>query len=177
MSPHAFVDESARGGRYILCTTLVDARDLDEVRKLARSLCLRGQRRWHFKSESNRRQHKILDSLVRTKAIRGFIYTGTGRDMAVRGECLTALITDLIDHKASRLVIESRESMNGFDRQCILEALRKTSGTLDYLHLRPHEEPGLWLPDAIAWAYGAGGEWRRRVRPTLTVVRDVGIVP
>ena len=31
----------------------------------------------------------------------------------------------------------------------------------------------LWVPDCVAWAVGAGGEWRRRVEPWVTV-RDVG---
>jgi hypothetical protein len=28
--------------------------------------------------------------------------------------------------------------------------------------------------DAIAWAYGAGGDWRRRVAPSIDVVVDLG---
>jgi hypothetical protein len=31
----------------------------------------------------------------------------------------------------------------------------------------------LWVPDAIAWAYGCGGEWRRRSQPVVVDVVDV----
>jgi hypothetical protein len=36
-----------------------------------------------------------------------------------------------------------------------------------YEHLKPHEEPLLWVPDAVAWCYGNGGDWRRRVAPLV----------
>jgi hypothetical protein len=36
-------------------------------------------------------------------------------------------------------------------------------GTVYLEHMRAFEEPLLWLPDALAWAHGAGGEWRQRI--------------
>jgi hypothetical protein len=39
---------------------------------------------------------------------------------------------------------------------------------------RVHEEPLLWVPDAIAWAVGRGGDWRRRAEPLLDKVVDLG---
>lgn len=39
----------------------------------------------------------------------------------------------------------------------------KASSSLVYEHLRPHEEPLLWVSDAAAWAVGASREWRKRV--------------
>jgi hypothetical protein len=176
VSPHAFVDESARNGRYILCAALVDARDLDEVRKLARSLCLPGQARWHFKSESDRRRRQIIDQIVRCDAIGARLYFGKGPDLCVRRDGLTAIVSDLLDLNAGRLVIESRESMDEFDRHNIAEAIRKTTAGLTYTHLRPRQEPCLWLPDALAWAYGAGGHWRRRIQPTIDKALDLGDV-
>ncbi|HZB32844.1 MAG TPA: hypothetical protein VE465_21985 [Streptosporangiaceae bacterium] len=176
MSPHAFVDESARGGRYILCAALVEARDLDDVRKLARSLCLPGQARWHFKSESDRRRRQIIDQIVRCDAVRARLYFGKGPDLSVRRDGLTAIVSDLLDLKTGRLVIESRESLDAFDRHYIAEALRKASTELAYTHLRPRQEPCLWLPDAVAWAYGAGGHWRRRLQPMIDKALDVGDV-
>jgi hypothetical protein len=79
VTSHAFVDESSRNGRYILCATLVDTRRLAEVRKLARSFCLPGQARWHFKSESDRRRRQIIDALARCDAIKARLYMGRGQ--------------------------------------------------------------------------------------------------
>jgi hypothetical protein len=31
----------------------------------------------------------------------------------------------------------------------------------------------LWLPDAIAWAYGKGGDWRAQVADVIDDVVDV----
>jgi hypothetical protein len=173
VSPHAFVDESARNGRYILCATLVDARDLDEVRKLARSLCLPGQARWHFKSESDRRRRQIIDKIVRCGAVKATLYLAKGPEIPARHRCLTALVFDLIDQKASRLIVESQDGQDPRDRGTILDALHEADSELPYVHLPPHLDAALWLSDAIAWAYGAGGQWRQRVKPTVDLVRDV----
>jgi hypothetical protein len=174
VTSHAFVDESSRGNRYLLCAVTVDNNRLSEVRRLARGLCVPGQRRWHFVSESGRRRKFILDSLVRSDAIRALVYVGTGAPVSVRRECLTTLVYDLLDRKASRLLIESQQGQDPRDQRCIIGALQKAGGELDYAHLWPHQEPGLWLPDAVAWAYGAGDQWRRRVEPMIELVRDVG---
>jgi hypothetical protein len=170
---HAFVDESVRS-KYILCAATVPAASLDDVRRLARDLCLPGQRRWHFNSESDRRRRLILDTLVRRRDIRVLLYEGRGRRPRVRAECLISLVTDLIDQGASRLVIESQDGQDRIDRQVLAEALRKASTDLGYCHSRPHQEPGLWLPDAFAWAYGTAGHWRRRVAPSIDRIRGLG---
>lgn len=175
MSPHAFVDESARNGRYILCATLVDPAHLDKVRKLSRSLCLPGQRRWHFKSESDRRRRQVLDRIVRCEAIRANLYMGRGREVDARHHCLTELVLDLIDQKASHLIIESQDGQDPRDRGAIMDALHHSGGELAYAHLYPHGEPALWISDAIAWAYGAGKQWRQRVQPAIGLVKDLGV--
>lgn len=42
-----------------------------------------------------------------------------------------------------------------------------------YRHHRAHEEPLLALPDAIAWSWHRGGQWRKRVEPLVTAVKVV----
>jgi hypothetical protein len=173
---HAFVDESVRG-RYMLCAVLVPSNCIDEIRKLARGLCLPGQRRWHFVDESKRRRRQILDTIARQEIVRTLMYTSRGSQSIARRECMTALIYDLVDRKASRLVMESIATQQADDRSCIAAALREAEAELQYMHMRPHEEPGLWLPDALTWAYGAGGDWCRRIRPAIEAVRDLRDVP
>lgn len=55
------------------------------------------------------------------------------------------------------------------DNQVLYEAVRKMQLTdrLTYEHLAPYMVPLLWIPDAVAWAYAKGGDWRRRVAPML----------
>ncbi|HWB34749.1 MAG TPA: hypothetical protein VHA75_01865, partial [Rugosimonospora sp.] len=85
------------------------------------------------------------------------------------------LTVDLAKAGVTRLVIESREGRDHIDRRTIYTALQSLGvpPSLRYEHLRGHEEPLLWIPDAIAWAYGAGGDWRRRISSLLEGVTDV----
>ena len=65
--------------------------------------------------------------------------------------------------------------MNHRDVLVLDAALRKHgSQTLEYRHLSPYEEPLLWVSDAVAWAMGAGGDWRRRVEPMIDEVVRLG---
>ena len=47
------------------------------------------------------------------------------------------------------------------------------TGLLTFRHVAAHEEPLLWLPDAIAWAIGRGGDWRRRAEPLVEKVVEL----
>jgi hypothetical protein len=37
--------------------------------------------------------------------------------------------------------------------------------------LAPHLDPLLWIPDAIAWSWAKGGEWRQLVAPYCELVK------
>ncbi|MGW4842276.1 hypothetical protein [Nocardia brasiliensis] len=170
---HAFVDESIRRDRYLLCAVLIPVAELAAARDLGRSFCLRGQRRWHFNHEPDQRRRQILGAMGQAANIDVAIYEGHGPEVETRRVCLTELVADLLEAKAARLVIESRESQDQRDRHCVAAVLRKTSSELPYVHLLPHTEPALWWPDAIAWAFGAGGAWKQIVTPLIRRVVDV----
>ncbi|MGY2007486.1 hypothetical protein ACW9HJ_10725 [Nocardia gipuzkoensis] len=115
--------------------------------------------------------------MARTDGVSAMIYEGHGPEVETRHECLVQLVTDLLDAKAERLVIESRQSQDQRDRHCIAGVLRKASAQLPYTHVPPHTEPALWWPDAIAWAFGAGGNWKAMVTPLVRAVIDVDEPP
>jgi hypothetical protein len=164
---HVFVDESERPDAYLLGAVLADTADLDRLRADLRDLRRPGQRRVHFTKESNPRRREILSALV-ASGIRTRVYSCPARAVEAREACLLALVADIVPAGASRLVLESRETMNHRDLRVINNALRKCGErTLDYLHLRPVEEPVLWAADAVVWAVGAGGDWRRRAAPLV----------
>jgi hypothetical protein len=82
-------------------------------------------------------------------------------------------------------VLERRDRhLDHTDRQTITRALNLArplaadDGTGDFSceHLQPHQEPALWIPDAVAWSHGAGGVWRARVSPLVECVVDLGQV-
>jgi hypothetical protein len=81
------------------------------------------------------------------------------------------LIPGLAELAVGRVVVESR-GQDHADNQVIRDAVSKLADGQRpaYLHTSPAAEPLLWLPDIVGWAYGRGGDWRRRV---AAVVADV----
>jgi hypothetical protein len=162
---HAFVDESIRAS-YHLVAAVVEPADLTASRALLRGLRLPGERRLHFQSEGNARRSTVLSALQSVEA-RAWIYVGRGKAESVRTSAFAALTADLTRVNASRLAIESRgELLDRADRLAVARSVAAGTG-MTYEHLLPHEEPLLWLADAIAWCYGAGARWRPRVEPLI----------
>ncbi|MCG8917617.1 hypothetical protein L6E12_17685 [Actinokineospora sp. PR83] len=100
--------------------------------------------------------------------LRARIYFGRGKAEEVRRALLTALVLDLAPDGLARLVLDSRDRVGD-------HAERASGGdTFGFAHLRSHEEPALWVPDVVAWCWGAGGEWRRRIDSIIDHAREVG---
>ena len=160
---HAFLDESNRN-RYFLACTLVAPGALNPVRTALRSMLLPGQRRLHFHDENARRRRELLARMCSLDLVVR-VYEMRARERTARPVLLAALLADLKELSVGRLVIESREGRDHLDRQVIatMQHQGKASLTLVYEHLRPYEEPLLWVSDAVAWAVGAGGDWQERV--------------
>jgi hypothetical protein len=175
-----FVDESLRKG-YLLAAAVVAPEDLARVRSTLRGLRLPGERRLHFQAESEQRRRKIVGVLVQ-QSIEVHLYIGLGRSERVRESCLRRLIDDAVKLNLQRLVLESRgQGPDRNDRKIIAESLRIQSDPalasppgLVYEHLRAHEEPVLWIPDAVAWCHGAHRQWRSRISPLVERVVDLG---
>jgi hypothetical protein len=79
-----------------------------------------------------------------------------------RSACLSDMVPRLVELDVSRLVLESCQHQDAADRRVLAAGVREHGGAFAYEHLRPVEDPLLWISDAIAWSYGAGGDWRRR---------------
>lgn len=171
---HAFVDESGRGQRYYVCAAVTTAVEVRKVRRLAESLREGSQRRWHFAKERSDRRKAILQALVDSGLVRGWVGHGKGDDVQIRRRCLQRLAVDLVALRTDRLVVESREGRDEQDREVLYAALRPTGSHLTYTHRMPLADPALWVADAFAWSFGAGGLWRQTLDPVLDTVRDVG---
>ena len=167
---HAFVDESERPGRYLMCAVLVAPAHLTEVRQALLALRMPGQRRLHFKPEGDRRRRLILDR-ISALPVRANIYQRPGQPMKAREVCLRAMTADLLAAGVTRMVIEPIDTLVHQDRGAIIEELRAQHrlGSLAYEHVTAHLEPNLWAADAVAWAYGAGHDWRRRIQTLVNI--------
>ena len=172
---HAFVDKSRRGPTHLVAAAVVPIASVQPVRSLMRSLRMPGARRIHFKHERDAVRKDIAAAMVEAP-LRARIYFGRGKAEEVRRALLTALVLDLAPDGLARLVLDSRDRVGDHaDRQVIHEAMRASGGdTFGFAHLRSHEEPALWVPDVVAWCWGAGGEWRRRIDSIIDHAREVG---
>lgn len=176
MNGHVFVDESKERG-YLLVAALVARDELTATRTLVRGLVMKGQRRLHMTKESDPRRRKITAAL-HGSGVHATIYDAGRRyrsELDARAACLTALVTDAASTGTSLLVLEQDESLLRWDRQQLIETTRAAGcrDNLRYEHRRPGSEQLLAIPDAIAWCWAKGGDWRRRVAPIVTTVRHV----
>jgi hypothetical protein len=162
---HAFVDETERAGTYMLAAVRVAVSQLASARTALRGVLLPGQRRLHMSDEGDPRRRQLLE-LYSHQSFRVDYYRAevlrTGQQDAVRARLMAALAVDLAKEDVRRLVIESRQGRDDQDRAAVRAALGVESG-IDYEHMRPYEEPLLWLADGLAWARGKGGTWAARV--------------
>lgn len=173
MTAHLFVDESQRRP-YLLVAGVVSPDQVTSTRVLLRGLRARGDRRVHLQSEGDARRRVILARLIRAN-LRCWVYAARGRPEEARAACLAHLVSDAVKAGVPRIVLESRGAvLDRSDRRVIAAACRPDHAELRYEHLRPHEEPLLWLADAVAWAYGAGSDWRRRVLPLVETATELG---
>jgi hypothetical protein len=118
-----------------VCVVVVANGDVDALRRLVRSFCLPGQRRWHFVHERDSRRRQIIDALVASGQVTALIYHGKGRDTEIRAESFRRMVEPLLDRRVMRLIIESREGRDELDRQVLVGQLRGRRGCLP---LRPH---------------------------------------
>ena len=165
-----YVDETKAKG-YVLAAAVVLPADVTEIRKTVRGLIAPGQPRVHMKAEKTPRQHVILSSLV---ALDIFVtlYEADSRthrtDIARRHACLARLVHDQAG-VCEHLVLESDTTQDARDRQALIELTRAAGcrDTMTYEHRTANAEPLLSIPDAVAWAWARGGDWRRRVEPVV----------
>jgi hypothetical protein len=180
VSLHAFVDESRRNDRYLLAVAIIDPGELVRLRKQLRSLLLPGQRELHFKKEEPRRRKVILSRLVQCgPVVHIFQRQCADGEERARQECLIALVLNLVALGVVRLVLDSREVRDQHDRQTIWAVLGKRSAAsvFIYEHMLSTQEQLLWVADVVAWCYGAGGEWKRRVMPLVAREIDLDTWP
>lgn len=167
----AFTDEST-DGVYVMAVATVRPGDVDTARKTLRGLLQPRQRALHCRREDDAQRHRIV------RAVTGLpvdVWVMSRKDTDQLGARLTILdrmVTDLVAAGCSRLVLERVDSIAVHDERRIREARAKACGEhrLRFDHMRPHEEPMLWVADVVAWCWCRGGRWRADVGPVVTKV-------
>lgn len=170
---HLFLDESKSDGYVAVVSAVVPVR-LAEARRDLRGLVLRGQSRLHFYKESPARRRLILAAIAGTGA-RSTVYSAAGyrHDSDARAACLAGVVADAAAAGAHLLVLEQDDSILHWDRRHLFNLTRAAGTALRYEHQQGRSEPLLWVPDAIAWCWARGGQWRELATPLIDQARDV----
>lgn len=163
---HAFVDESKKRD-YIVAAALITSDDVTAARRAMRDLRIGKQQRIHFKDEDDSRKKQIITAVLSVSAGCRIYVCRTRR--SAREHCLTCMVPDLVDLGVGRLVLERDESTEQLDKRILYAQLRKAGSSMNYQHDSPHREPMLWAPDAVAWCWASGGDWRKRVADHVDV--------
>ena len=177
MTVHAFVDESARGGCYLLCATIVEPAQLTTTRRALTSLLLRGARELHFKKEKEPRRRMLIDRMaempITTRLYRGACAPKT--EEAARQRCLTLLAEPSSGFRLTGWSSTHAITATGtIATPCSVRwGFRPSKTELTYEHVDSTAEPLLWISDAVAWCFGAGGDWRRRAGPLIAECFEV----
>ena len=162
-----YLDVSKRANRYLIASTTVDAAGAIEVRRELGRLVLPGQRRLHFKSESDRRRRELLDAIAGLSCVVRVYSVRRLAEPDARTLALSAVVRDVQAAGGdSTVYIERVEGLESLD-QATISRTRSRQPSLTWHHLSPSEDPVLWVSDAVAWAVGAGGPWRDRVDAVL----------
>lgn len=170
-----FVDES-KAKDYLLIAAAIVPRDIEAARRAVRALLLPGQPRLHMKQENESRKRLLVDTFATLETTLTIFRAprDLGSEVFRRRRCLEQLV-DAIGPAGGRLCLERDETLVARDKQCMIEATRRTgsAGTLEYWHESAASEPLLAVPDAVGWAWARGGDWRRRARPMISDVIDI----
>lgn len=169
---HIYIDETKERG-YVLVASIHLGSDVETMRKTMRRMVLRGQSRIHMAKESDSRRREIADTIC-AAGVTATIYDAGRRyasQLAARAACLQAIIDDVEVGQQTLLVLEQDDSLIHWDKQRLIEMVRAAGcrGTLRYEHHRAKTELLLAVPDAIAWCWARGGQWRERISAVATV--------
>ncbi|TDV56346.1 hypothetical protein CLV71_102413 [Actinophytocola oryzae] len=141
-----------------------------------RALLMPGQRELHFKKEKPLRRRSLADAVARLP-VEVCVYSRSWRqhDEPARQDCTAHLVHDLLARQAQRLVIDTRNIRDTHDERTLRGALGPlpSASQLVYEHVDSTSESLLWIADIVAWSYGAGREWRKRIDPILHSVVDL----
>lgn len=176
MSRHLYVDETKERGYQLVAVGIETPGQLEDLRKLMRGLVLHGQHRVHMKKEDDSRKRAIAAAICGA-GVQAVVYDTARRyphELDARAACLRALVEDN-SVATTLLVLERDDSLFRWDLQRLIELTRETGcrDSLRYEHRRAAVEPLLAVPDAIAWCWAKGGDWRRRIHPAVRAIRSV----
>lgn len=169
---HIYVDESTAGD-YLLMGAVIASANAPQMRSVMRGLLLPGSRSLHMRKEQ-KRAATILSTVVGLgPKVAIFRISSSIPALDARRAGVHALAEMACQLRADRVVFDTIESMAARDRAWVIEGAHlagERTPPFSYHHQRRHEEPLLWIPDAVGWAWARGGQHRREVERVCYMV-------
>ncbi len=159
----AFSDESERADRMMFGSVIVEAQHTYELRRELRGLLLPGQRRVHMAKEGSRRRRVVIDAVVGLELPVTVFELRRPSGLTRPDACALLLdaTLELVNKRGVRFWVLDNIEESQMRRDELQLHGAGTKAVFD--HRQSHEEPLLWVVDVVLWAYGAGGDWKRRV--------------
>mgnify|MGYP000249338144 CR=1 FL=1 len=160
-----YLDES-KAKNYVFIGVLVHDGDAPRLRKRISSLKMPGQRSIHFVNEAESRRKKLIQEYLDLGIVAVRVTSNRKNKLDAREDCVRALVRLAASMKCHSLIFERDESVISKDEIWLKSELRSVSKSerIGFQHFNRHEEPILWIADAIAWCDSRGGDWRKRVQ-------------
>ena len=171
---HIYIDES-KSKAYIVAAVIIEPGRAAALRNLMKSFLMPRQGHIHFVNESNARRKQILTGLELFE-VKVRIYRVAGLNpILARGLCFRALMDDLEALDATKLVFEREDSALRSDENLLRQGLLKRGikERVEYSHVQKSEEPIVWAPDAIAWSFARGEDFKRRAMKVVEKVSEI----
>ena len=166
MGTTMYIDESIRREFHLIGCVVADSRK-HEIRRELRSLRMKRQRSIHMRKEGHKRREVIFRGIFDLEFI---TFIAIAPQTISRDQRRTACIRELIKIGSTLDVgqfIFEASTQNSHDRQTLAGLAYAT----DYIHLPPHAEPLLWLPDIVGWGWGRDAATRALLAPKVQEIR------
>jgi hypothetical protein len=162
------MDESKHAG-FVLAASICPMKDVVRVRREMESLLMPGQVRLHFRKEKISRKHQILE-VIANLPLKHVVLDATSirHENRARMNSFRAFLQIRDSYRAEELRIEIDASHFTFDKR-VLSQFKDENFHFSH-HMAKHE-PGLWIPDAVAWCYARNGKWRSLINYEQILVR------
>jgi xanthine/CO dehydrogenase XdhC/CoxF family maturation factor len=169
-----YLDES-KAKNYVFIGILVQAGDAPRLRKRVAALKMPGQRSIHFVNESESRRKKLLQEYSDLGIIAVKVVSTRKSKLDAREDCVRSLVHLAASMGCNSMVFDRDESVISKDELWLKSELRKVNRRepIGFQHLSRHEEPILWVADALAWCDSRGGDWRKRIQSFIFSEREI----
>ncbi|GAA4795715.1 hypothetical protein [Corynebacterium canis] len=161
----AYGDESSvlrspESQEYLICATILERAQFEQLRNQLLPLLLPGQIKLHRTDESAPRRRSIVKTISEIESIQVIVTNSSEKSKKTeryRRKCLERLYYELVELKVYHLTLESRqEAQNRKDIKHL--AALQSSGVyrgLRISHARGGDDPLLWIPDVVLGALNA----------------------